>query len=261
MGSSNSKKLQKEPSERTRANGTDPGTSSDSFVDILTDADVELASEPEPDPDPEPQPNPEPEHEPSPPPQPEPAGDLHVLVDSPSPWVCVHPRHRLAGRPIELPVKLPALAGPGPPYAAWVKSSQVKAADVLPYVVRASGTDQGPVVGRAHCAGFLLPARVDPNMFCAFVGWDGDVHVTYTFEVLVVLRGRVEWLRAVEGDSPAFALPVGLGVDCEPVYVGRVFRASRWYLGRVILSEGACMVVEEGEELAFKEYEVLVITP
>ncbi|XP_011502119.1 PREDICTED: natterin-3-like isoform X2 [Ceratosolen solmsi marchali] len=112
-------------------------------------------------------------------------------------------------------------------------------------------------VGRAYHDGDMIPAKVIPERNVAYVAHGGQEHAKRNFEVLV--RGEFGWEFCSNGSVPADAVVAGHTSDGEPLYVGRVLHNGSQTVGKVQQSHGCLYIPFDGEELSFKDYEVLVM--
>jgi hypothetical protein len=118
--------------------------------------------------------------------------------------------------------------------------------------------DGGPLyIGRAFYESDILPAKIVPNQGAAYVAHGGQEHLVSHYEVLCY--GIAMWQTASEGHVPEEALTVGMTKEGEKLYVGRVFHDGTLTPGKVHCSHGVCYIPYGGEEIPFKEYEVLII--
>ncbi|XP_001603900.1 natterin-3 isoform X2 [Nasonia vitripennis] len=112
-------------------------------------------------------------------------------------------------------------------------------------------------VGRAFHEGDMIPAKVIPEKDVAYVAHGGQEHAKHSFEVLV--QGEFTWEFCSNGSVPADAVVAGQTADGEPLYVGRVLHNGSQTVGKVQQSHGCLYIPFDGEELSFKDYEVLVL--
>ncbi|XP_020292377.1 natterin-3-like [Pseudomyrmex gracilis] len=112
-------------------------------------------------------------------------------------------------------------------------------------------------VGRAYHEGDMLPAKVIPDKNVAYVCHNGEEHPKDEFEILC--QSEVAWQFCSNGEVPADAVIGGQTTDGEPLYVGRVLHSGAQTIGKVQQSHGCLYIPFDGEELSFKDYEVLVI--
>ncbi|EZA57286.1 hypothetical protein DMN91_003147 [Ooceraea biroi] len=112
-------------------------------------------------------------------------------------------------------------------------------------------------VGRAFHDGDLLPAKVIPDKNVAYVCHGGEEHPKDNFEILC--QGEFAWEFCRDGEVPEDAVIAGQTADGEPLYVGRVLHSGSQTIGKVQPSHGCLYIPFDGEELSFKDYEVLVM--
>ncbi|XP_066600369.1 natterin-3-like [Prorops nasuta] len=111
-------------------------------------------------------------------------------------------------------------------------------------------------VGRANHDGDILPAKVIPDKNVAYVSYAGEEHAKHNFEVLC--HSEFTWEFASNGNVPPEAVVAGQTSSGEPLYVGRVLHNGSQTIGKVQQSHGCLYIPFDGEELSFKDYEVLV---
>ncbi|XP_012288072.1 natterin-4 isoform X2 [Orussus abietinus] len=112
------------------------------------------------------------------------------------------------------------------------------------------------VVGRAMHQGDILPAKAKPEHGIAYVSYHGAEHVKHDFEIL--MPADFLWVPARNGDVPETAVKAGKTVEGEPLYVGRVFHNGVPVAGKIHRSHGVLYIPYGGEEISYREYEVLV---
>ncbi|XP_043265722.1 uncharacterized protein LOC122405220 [Colletes gigas] len=112
-------------------------------------------------------------------------------------------------------------------------------------------------VGRAFHEGDMLPAKVIPDKSVAYVCHNGEEHAKYDFEVLCL--GEFAWEFSSNGEVPSEAVVAGQTSDGESLYIGRVLHNGSQTVGKVQPSHGCLYIPFDGEELSFKDYEVLVL--
>lgn len=114
-------------------------------------------------------------------------------------------------------------------------------------------------VGRAFHEGDVVPAKVVPSHGGAYVPWGGKEHKKDYYEVLCAPHHRLGWAYHSDGHVPYNAVSIGQTQDGEHLYVGRVFHDGTQTPGKVQGSHGCCYIPYAGDEMSFKQYEVLVI--
>ncbi|XP_071565120.1 uncharacterized protein [Temnothorax nylanderi] len=143
------------------------------------------------------------------------------------------------------------------PAYRWVSRSSGQS---LPENVVAGGRDADGstlYVGRAFHEGDMIPAKISLDKGVAYVSHNGEEHPKDSYEVLC--QGEFAWEFCSNGEVPADAVIAGQTADGEPLYVGRVLHSGSQTLGKVQPSHGCLYIPFDGEELSFKDYEVLVI--
>lgn len=138
--------------------------------------------------------------------------------------------------------------------AVWVQVS----GSAIPAGACVGGHDNGEdlVVGRAAHEGGLIPGKVVPSHGVCYIPWGGGEHGKNDYEVLV---GQGNWVPGAGSDIPPNAIPAGESEDGEPLFVGRAHHEGTLTVGKVQPSHGACYISYAGQELAFNEFEVLVV--
>ncbi|XP_054002871.1 natterin-3-like [Hylaeus anthracinus] len=112
-------------------------------------------------------------------------------------------------------------------------------------------------VGRAFHEGDMIPAKVIPSKHVAYICHNGVEHSKHEFDILCL--GEFEWEFCSNGNVPSNAVVAGQTTDGEPLYVGRVLHNGSQTIGKVQQSHGCLYIPFDGEELSFKNYEVLVL--
>ncbi|XP_003703042.1 natterin-3 [Megachile rotundata] len=134
------------------------------------------------------------------------------------------------------------------------------AAQGVPHAAVSGGRDSDGCtiyVGRAFHAGDMLPAKVIPDKNVAYVCHNGEEHAKHDYEVLC--QGEFAWEFCSNGSVPSDAVVGGQTCDGERLYVGRVLHNGSQTVGKIQPSHGCLYIPYDGEELSFKDYEVLVI--
>ncbi|XP_026666845.1 uncharacterized protein LOC108633130 [Ceratina calcarata] len=112
-------------------------------------------------------------------------------------------------------------------------------------------------VGRAYHEGDMLPAKVIPDNNVAYVCHAGQEHAKYEFEVLC--QPEFAWEYCHGGAIPGDAVVGGQTSDGERLYIGRVLHNGAQTVGKVQPSHGCLYIPFDGQELSFRDYEVLVM--
>nr|CAD7571091.1 unnamed protein product [Timema californicum] len=125
--------------------------------------------------------------------------------------------------------------------------------------VRAGRDKDGSTIflGRSFYNGDFLPAKVIPSRASAFVCWGGQEVAVEQYEV--ICSSQVAWEFATNGEVPEGAIAIGSTQDGEKLYAGRVMHDGTQTPGKIQPSHESCYIPYCGEEIAFKEYEVLVL--
>ncbi|XP_043284383.1 natterin-3-like [Venturia canescens] len=112
------------------------------------------------------------------------------------------------------------------------------------------------VVGRAHHQGDLLPAKAKPEHGVAYVAYGGREHTKHDFEIL--MPAEFKWVPSRHGQVQPGAVEAGRTSSGELLYVGRCFRNGVPAVGKIQPSHGCLYIPYNGEEISYREYEVLV---
>ncbi|KAK6624468.1 hypothetical protein RUM44_011327 [Polyplax serrata] len=141
--------------------------------------------------------------------------------------------------------------------AYWEKASN----GAVPANVVPGGTDAetGDVllVARAEHEGAVIPGKFVPAHGVAYVCWGGAEHAKQEYEILCGVEPQ--WVSAQDGEVPPGALEAGKSEDGEVFYIGRVNDGEKLMIGKVQTSHKVCYVPYGGSELAYPNYEVLVV--
>lgn len=123
-------------------------------------------------------------------------------------------------------------------------------------VVGGRDTDGAQIyVGRASHEGDLIPCKVIPSKQVAYISHNGAEIAKPSFEILV--GSDVSWNRERNGKVPSGAFAAGRTSTGETLYIGRVEHNRSITIGKVHQTHGCLYIPYGGQELSFKEYEVL----
>ncbi|XP_023311629.1 natterin-4-like [Anoplophora glabripennis] len=114
-------------------------------------------------------------------------------------------------------------------------------------------------VGRAFHDGDWIPAKVIPGKHVAYVAYNGEEIGVDNFQVLC--EQRFDWVPTNGGDIPPGAVEGGRTSDGEPLFIGRVEHEGSQTVGKVHPSHGVLYIPFDGKELAYPNYEILVLRP
>jgi hypothetical protein len=78
------------------------------------------------------------------------------------------------------------------------------------------------------------------------------------YQVLTGPPAALSWIDATNGEVPPNAVVGGSEPGGEVIYIGRAIHNGTVTVGKVHPSHGCCYVSYGGEEICFKEYEILV---
>ena len=114
-------------------------------------------------------------------------------------------------------------------------------------------------VGRAVESDDVIPGKVVCSHGVCYVSHSGREHGHREYQVLTNPSGcNLVWTSSSGGQIPLGALQGGKQSDGEPLYVGRAWHDSSLVIGKVHPSHGVLYVPFGGEEVAIRDYEVLV---
>lgn len=146
----------------------------------------------------------------------------------------------------------PVGSGPG----HWVPAQN---GEIPPEAVQAGfdGSEQ-LYIARTQHEGDVIPGKLHPSHGVCYVAWGGAEHGHPEYEVLCAAGGS--WIPMHEGaEIPPNAMPGGQTSEGEPLFIGRANHEGTITVGKVQPSHNCCYIPYGGEELAFREYELLVI--
>ncbi|XP_023024558.2 uncharacterized protein [Leptinotarsa decemlineata] len=112
-------------------------------------------------------------------------------------------------------------------------------------------------VGRAFHEGDWIPAKVIPGKNVAYIAYNGLEHAKDRFQVLC--EQHFHWLPGQGGYVPPDAVEGGMTAQGEPLYIGRVYHSGSQTIGKVHPSHGVCYIPFDGREIAYPNYEILVL--
>jgi Protein of unknown function (DUF3421) len=112
-------------------------------------------------------------------------------------------------------------------------------------------------IGRLRYENELLPAAVAPKKKAAFANFNGQLVEATDYELLIGTGLR--WVRSGQGRAlPEGALEVGKTEDGVPHYVGRILFDGTVLLGKVYPQMESILVIWQGQEYQYHEFDVLV---
>ncbi|ENN73878.1 hypothetical protein HUJ04_010105 [Dendroctonus ponderosae] len=118
--------------------------------------------------------------------------------------------------------------------------------------------DGAPIyVGRSFFNGDWLPAKVIPSKHVAYISYGGKEISVDKFKVLC--EQRFEWIPAENGHVPVHSVVGGKTASGEELFIGRVRHQGSQTVGKVHPSHKTCYIAFGGKEIAYKQYEVLVL--
>jgi len=148
--------------------------------------------------------------------------------------------------------KIPTLEG-----TAWVAQT----GGAVPEGGLIGGSDAGNdvYVVRSEHNGATIPGKLLPSHSVAYVPWGGEEHSKADYEVLVTPLEGVSWVANSGGNVPEKAIPGGISLEDEVLYIGRVEHEGALTVGKVHPSHGVLYISYGGAEISFPDYEILVL--
>ncbi|XP_075216249.1 natterin-4-like isoform X2 [Lycorma delicatula] len=136
----------------------------------------------------------------------------------------------------------------------WVWSSD---GEVPPNAVSGGFDNELLFIGRFVHKTALTPGKIVRSAGVCCVPWGGEEHKKSEYEVLCGCN--VVWVPCSKGLVPSEALPAGRTENGEVLYIGRVKHHGATAVGKVQRSHHVCYIANDGLEIAYDKYEVLVV--
>ncbi|KAF5305390.1 hypothetical protein FQA39_LY09219 [Lamprigera yunnana] len=139
----------------------------------------------------------------------------------------------------------------------WVNSS---VSGFTPANAVQAGTDSDGskiYVGRSRFQNYFLPCKIVPQRREAYVAHSCKEHKVTNFQYLC--EQKLQWVQSSNGHVPAGAVPGGHTSGGETLYLGRVHHCNAMTVGKVHPSHGCLYIPYGGNEISYKNYEVLVL--
>lgn len=123
------------------------------------------------------------------------------------------------------------------------------------------GNDNGEdiIVARGNFEGALLPGKLVASHGVMYVPWGGEEHGLEEYETLIVPANAVNWVGSSGGEILPNAIPGGVSLDGETLYIGRTQHEDTLTVGKVHPSHGTLYISYGGAEIGFDSYELLVL--
>jgi len=123
-----------------------------------------------------------------------------------------------------------------------------------------AGYDSGETVyvARAHHEGAIVPGKLHNGHNVVYIPYNMTEVLCPNYEVLTGPPAALSWIDGANGEIPPNAVQGGMEPDGEVIYIGRAIHNGTVTVGKVHESHGCCYVSYGGEELNFKQYEILV---
>ncbi|KAK0075842.1 hypothetical protein PV325_006245, partial [Microctonus aethiopoides] len=112
------------------------------------------------------------------------------------------------------------------------------------------------VVARARHHGDTLPAKGKPEHGVAYVAYGGAEVMKHDFEIL--MPAEFHWIPSRNGQVPPGAIEGGRTNSGETLFIGRTYHHGTPVIGKIHPSHGNLYIAYNGQEIPYKEYEVLV---
>jgi len=136
----------------------------------------------------------------------------------------------------------------------WVPATN---GQVPPGAVQGGQDGEALYVARARHQGALIPGKLIPSHNVAYIPFAGGEHPHTEYEVLCGCSPQ--WIPVSGNAIPPQAVPAGESEDGEPLFVGRVHHEGSVTTGKVQPTHGVCYIPYGGQELAFDQYEILIV--
>ncbi|KAI4471014.1 hypothetical protein MML48_1g15758 [Holotrichia oblita] len=115
-------------------------------------------------------------------------------------------------------------------------------------------------VARGRVGGSLAAGSLLASHKCCYVAWGGNSHALSEYEVLCNFTGS--WIEWSGTEMPRSAYVAGVSeVNQELMYVGRAVIDGILKVGKIHPSHGVTYIGQNGREIAFSNYEILVTNP
>ncbi|CAD7078239.1 unnamed protein product [Hermetia illucens] len=111
-------------------------------------------------------------------------------------------------------------------------------------------------VGKTHHAGDVIPGKVIPSKQAFYIAYGGQEVFKDHYEVLTG-AGYV-WVNTSSGHVPPNAVVGGKTASGEQLYIGRTHHAGSLTPGKIQPSHQCLYIPYGGQEMSFRQYEVLV---
>lgn len=138
----------------------------------------------------------------------------------------------------------------------WVAASD----GALPEGALKGGEDNGNdlYVARAEHEGATIPGKLLADHGVCYIPWGCEEHGKNSYEVLVIPEDQVSWVATSGETIPANAIPGGISLEGETLYVGRAPHEGTISVGKVHPSHAVLYISYGGGEHSYSEYEILV---
>jgi len=144
----------------------------------------------------------------------------------------------------------------GKEYLEWVSASSGR----HPKDSVRAGYDSGEkvYVARAHHEGAIVPGKLHNGHSHVYIPYNMVEVPVENYEVLTGPPAALSWVDSANGEIPPNAVIGGHETNGEAMYIGRAIHNGTVTVGKIHPSHQCCYVAYGGEELNFKEYEILV---
>ncbi|KAL0832110.1 hypothetical protein ABMA28_001583 [Loxostege sticticalis] len=162
--------------------------------------------------------------------------------------------------PAPPPAPIPLMIGMIADDVDWVSVNTTTAAQHShrAFIAGKEGWDGSPLWAiRAHYNGEFVPGKFAAKHRAAYIPMQGKEIPVHNFEVLLAKPHVVRWAQSSNGQVPPGAIPAGNTHTGEPLYIARVHYQNAITPGKVHPSHQCAYISFGGNEMSFKQYEVL----
>jgi len=144
------------------------------------------------------------------------------------------------------------------PLCHWVPTN---ASNIPPHAVHGGSDSSGETlyIGRSRHGNDVIPGKVVPSHGCCYVPWGGEENRHGEYEILIAQNeSEFDWVPSAGGQVPAGAVQGGHTESGEPLFIGRHRHEGSLTIGKVQPSHSCCYISYGGQEISYRDYEVLV---
>lgn len=115
-------------------------------------------------------------------------------------------------------------------------------------------------VGRALVGSDLIPGKIVPSHGVCYVAYGGRENGAREYQALVARSGtELVWVPASGGNVHHGAVQGGMTANGEKLFIGRRQHEGAFVIGKIHPSHGSCYISFGGQEIGFRDYEVLCV--